>query len=203
MVRRVLIMAGLGAVAGAMLVAMAVPPASAQATPVQAASRDTNYSRFSANLGNVLMSQLSFGGNTLVAAFESALQRSRDTARADSKPIPKDIREALEPFYPDELLAKVRYSIGDTTPSGLAGLAIRNGNAAAVTLIDTIVFKDEGYTKDLALWAHEMHHVEQYRDWGLAGFASRYMFGWQAVEDEAEQKAHDYVAWYKKRTGQG
>ncbi len=68
----------------------------------------------------------------------------------------------------------MRYAIGDVSPSGVAGFAIRNGNAAAVTLIDTVVFKDESYVGSLALWAHELHHVQQYKDWGLSGFAARY-----------------------------
>jgi hypothetical protein len=114
--------------------------------------------------------------------LESALRRSRDTARAESNPIPAEIKQALVPFYPAELLRGVRYSIGDTSPSGLAGFAIRNGNAAAVTLIDTIVFKDEKYVHSLSLWAHEVQHVQQYA--------------------EASERAEGFIAWYKQRTGQ-
>jgi len=197
MLRRLLMIASVGALVGAAVVALAVPRASAQTSPFEASNR-----MLVSAASQITMGQLQFGANTLATAFGSALQRSRDNARADSHPIPKNIREALEPFYSDELLSKVRYSIGDTTPAGLAGFAIRNGNAAAVTLIDTIVFKDEQFTQNLALWAHELHHVEQYRDWGLEGFAARYMFGWQDVETEAAARAADYVAWYKKRTGQ-
>ena len=81
----------------------------------------------------------------------------------------------------------------------LAGFAIRNGNAAAVTLIDTIVFKDESYVGSLALWAHEMHHIEQYKAWGLSGFAARYAFDWKSVEAEASGRAKEFVAWYRDR----
>lgn len=136
-------------------------------------------------------------GDVISATFGSALQRSRDEARADSKPIPEKIRKALSPFYDDRLLATVRFKVGDTSQGGLAGFAIRNGNAAAVTLVDTIVFKEDGYADDLELWAHELHHVEQFRDWGVNGFASRYAFGWQHVEAEAEAKAAEFVRWYK------
>lgn len=150
----------------------------------------------------LVLSTAQYGANIVSGTLESALKRSRDTARADSKPIPDEIRDALTPFYPAELLDNVRYSIGDTTPGGLAGFAIRNGNAAAVTLIDTVVFSDESHIRNLALWAHEIHHVEQYKDWGIAGFASRYAFNWQDVEAEATKRAYDFVAWYKERTGQ-
>jgi hypothetical protein len=179
-----------------------VPKASAQTARDHVSPMAASNQMLVNVVSQITVSQLQFGANTLTTAFGSALQRSRDSARADSHPIPDDIREALEPFYSDEMLAKVRYSIGDTTPAGVAGFAIRNGNAAAVTLIDTIVFKDEVYTKNLALWAHELHHVEQYRDWGLEGFAQHYIFGWAEVEDEASAKAAQFVSWYKKRTGQ-
>ena len=197
MLRRLLMFASAGALVGIVVAAIAAPPASAQSSPMQTSNR-----MLISAASQITMGQLQFGANTLATAFSSALQRSRDAARADSRPIPKAIREALEPFYSDDLLAKVRYSIGDTSPAGVAGFAIRNGNAAAVTLIDTIVFKDDLYTQNLALWAHELHHVEQYRDWGLEGFANRYIFGWSEVEDAASAKASEFVAWYKKRTGQ-
>ena len=197
MLRRLLMFASAGALVGIAVTAIAVPPASAQTSPIETSNR-----MLISAASQIAIGQLQFGANTLATAFSSALQRSRDAARADSKPIPKEIREALEPFYSEEMLAKVRYSIGDTSPAGVAGFAIRNGNAAAVTLIDTIVFKDEVYTKNLALWAHELHHVEQYRDWGLDGFASRYIFGWSEVEEEASARADEFVSWYKKRTGQ-
>jgi hypothetical protein len=150
----------------------------------------------------LVLSTAQYGASIISGTLESALKRSRDTARADSKPVPDEIRDALVPFYPAELLENVRYSIGDTTPGGVAGFAIRNGNAAAVTLIDTVVFSEEGHVRNLALWAHEIHHVQQYKDWGVPGFATRYAFNWQDVEAEATARAHAFVAWYKERTGQ-
>ena len=150
----------------------------------------------------LVLSTAQYGASIISGTLESALKRSRDTVRIDSKPIPDEIREALVPFYPAELLENVRYSIGDTTPGGVAGFAIRNGNAAAVTLIDTVVFSSETHIRNLALWAHELHHVQQYKDWGVAGFATRYAFNWQDVEAEATKRAYSFIAWYKERTGQ-
>jgi hypothetical protein len=143
--------------------------------------------------------QTQYSANIISETLASALQRSRDTVRPDSKPIPDAVKKELMPFYPEALLKDVRYTIGDTSQAGLAGFAIRNGKAAAVTLIDTIVFKDESYVSSLALWAHEMHHIQQYSDWGLSGFAARYAFGWSEVESEASERAKAYVAWYRER----
>lgn len=145
--------------------------------------------------------QAQYSANVISETLASALQRSRNTVWPDSKPIPDEVKKELTPFYPAALLESVRYTIGDTSQAGLAGFAIRNGNAAAVTLIDTIVFKDESYLSSLALWAHEMHHVQQYSDWGLSGFAARYAFGWSEVESEATARAKAYVAWYRERKG--
>ena len=140
-------------------------------------------------------------GDVISLTLGQALQRSRDEARADSRPMPERVKKALSPFYDAQLLDTVRYRVGDTSQAGVAGFAIRNGNAAAVTLIDTVVFKEDQYTTDLELWAHEIHHVEQFRDWGVNGFASRYAFGWGKVEAEAEEKAGEFATWYKARKG--
>src|SRR5690606_37953864 len=142
-----------------------------------------------------------FGTCLFSSTLVSCLQRSRDSERADPHMTPEDVQEALVPFFPQELLTAVRYSIGDTSPSGVAGFAIRNGNAAAVTLIDTVVFKDENYLGSLALWAHELHHVQQYQEWGVSGFAARYAFGWRDVEAEAGERAKKFVEWYREKTG--
>lgn len=145
--------------------------------------------------------QTQYSANVISDTFAAALQRSRDAVRENSQPIPEAVRKGLLPFFTEETLSGVRYTIGDTSQTGLAGFAIRNGNAAAVTLIDTIVFKDEKYVNSLALWAHEMHHIEQYRDWGIAGFAARYAFGWKDVEAEASARAKDFVTWYRAHAG--
>ena len=176
----------------------------APALPAAAQQQNESASRFSlsAVAGNFITVQAQYGANIISSTLENALKRSRDSARINSHPIPDEVREALIPFYPAELLEGIRYSIGDTSPDGLAGFAIRNGNAAAVTLIDTVVFRDETHIRNIALWAHEMHHVEQYKEWGVAGFASRYAFNWQDVESEAQARAREFIDWYKERTGQ-
>ena len=181
---------------------LALAAAALLATTASAQEPQARRGLISSAASGLVLSTAQYGANIISGTLESALKRSRDTARADSQPIPDEIRNALIPFYPAELLENVRYSIGDTTPGGVAGFAIRNGNAAAVTLIDTVVFSNETHVRNLALWAHEIHHVQQYKDWGVSGFATRYAFNWQDVEAEATARAHSFVAWYKERTGQ-
>jgi hypothetical protein len=186
----------LSAFAAAALAGLALP--SAAQSPGQPGYKRALMSDFAINFVNT---QAQLGGNLIANALETALKRSRDTVRVDSKPVPEEVIKALTPFYKKETFEGVRYAVGDISPTGLAGFAIRNGNAAAVTLIDTIVFKDEDYVKNLALWSHEMHHIEQYKEWGLSGFASRYAFGWTQVEEEAEAKAQEFVSWYRDQHG--
>jgi hypothetical protein len=173
------------------------PPA-----PPQTERRSGAYSYLADLSRGFVTAQTQYSANVISETFAAALQRSRDAVREGSKPIPEAVIKGLMPFYPESLLRDVRYNIGDTSQTGLAGFAIRNGNAAAVTLIDTIVFKDESFVNSLALWAHEMHHIQQYRDWGLSGFAARYAFGWNDVENEASERAKSFVAWYRERMGQ-
>jgi hypothetical protein len=180
--------------------AVLLPAGSAQAQRLSLAALPGN-GLMASTASQLTNSQLQFGADIVARTFESALVRSRDAARVNAQPIPDHIRAGLKTFFPDEMLDEVRYTVGDTTPAGLAGFAMRNGNAVAVTLVDTIVFKDEKDVKNLALWAHELHHVEQYREWGVAGFASRYAFGWETVEADARARALEFVGWYRKQFG--
>jgi len=187
--------ANVAGVSGVAPRAAAPKPASAAPVKPTVSGQLTNFTR------GFMQVQTQYSGNVISQTLAAALQRSRDTVRPDSQPIPEEVKRELIPFYSAEVLDNVRYTIGDTSQAGLAGFAIRNGRAAAVTLIDTVVFKDESYVGSLALWAHEIHHVQQYNDWGLSVFAARYAFGWNEVEAEAGARANAYVAWYRERKG--
>lgn len=121
------------------------------------------------------------------ASLANALVASRDAAwKQGTDPIPPHIRQALLGWYPADLLDSVEYRTGIAEDSTLQSLAIRHGDATAITLIDTIVFADpQDAETNIALWAHEVKHVEQFRRWGLMGFAQAYVRGHEAVEAEA------------------
>jgi hypothetical protein len=131
----------------------------------------------------------------------AALNNARDRARAESEPIPPEMRAELEPFFDAELLDRVRYRVGDTRPLTIAGFTIPNSETAAITLIDTIVFRTSELTENAALWAHELHHVEQFRDWGVDGFIVRYAQRSPQVELDAEERAAEYLKWREGRGG--
>lgn len=127
------------------------------------------------------------GLNMAAARLEAWLLQSRQAAlRAGTEPIPLMIRAQLAPFYDDALLDEVRYRVGITDEMDAATVMLQNPDVQAVTLVDVVVFRDaEATAQDAALWAHELWHVQQYREWGTDGFAQRYTRNFQSVEGPA------------------
>lgn len=129
-------------------------------------------------------------GAITATALEGWILRSRESAaREGALPIPAEIRRQLLPFYTAELLDSVRYKVGDTDELSAARNVMQNPDIKAVTLIDIIVFRSAQMAEqDAALWAHELLHVQQYREWGTAGFAARYSRDVNAVEAPAYRR---------------
>lgn len=115
------------------------------------------------------------------------LTLSRDTAvAAGVEPIPLDIRAQLEPWYDFQVLDAARYQVGNTQQLDAASAFLQNPDVAAVTLVDVIVFRNAEDARDnVALWAHELKHVQQYQEWGVEDFAVRYTRNYEAVEAPA------------------
>jgi hypothetical protein len=100
--------------------------------------------------------------------------------------IPVEIRATLSGFVPATVLDEVRWRVeGPTTMAGLA--MFQTGSAYAVSLDNVILFAGAEEAADPSLWAHEIYHVMQYRQWGIEGFASRYLADHRAVEHEAKE----------------
>lgn len=128
-------------------------------------------------------------------ALEQAIIASRDTAINGAMPIPPHIRQQLIGYVSEDSLNRARYKIGDNGFVNLARLLEQGGTASAVTLIDVIVFIGPSEAEDPALWAHELTHVEQYRDWGVHSFAVQYARNHGSVEDPAYAKGNGYWGW--------
>ncbi|AEB58097.1 Uncharacterised protein [Ectopseudomonas mendocina] len=127
------------------------------------------------------------GLNLAAARLEAWLLQSRQAAlRAGTEPIPLMIRAQLAPFYDDSLLDEVRFRVGITDEMDVATVMLQNPDVQAVTLVDVVVFRDaQAAAEDSVLWAHELWHVQQYREWGTSGFAERYTRNFQSVEGPA------------------
>ncbi|WP_165422253.1 eCIS core domain-containing protein [Rhizobium ruizarguesonis] len=136
------------------------------------------------------------GGPTL----EAWLRQSRNDAVNGSIPIPKNVRQAMQGWYTDALMDTVGYKIGDNGELNVAHDSITYGDAVAVTLIDVIVFKNADVANDMSVWAHELHHVTQFNDWGVHSFAVQYVRSVNSVENPAYAVQAQYAGAYDPAT---
>jgi hypothetical protein len=124
----------------------------------------------------------------LAPLLASLIAAERDAAKAEGvETIPEPIRAALEGYVPEETLDRVRWRQGGTELS-LPQNVIRFGEVPAMVVDDVIVFEDAKVAlEDPKLWAHELKHVMQFAEWGVDGFAVRYLRDYEAVEAEAAE----------------
>jgi hypothetical protein len=136
--------------------------------------------------------------------FQSWLNESRSNARrSGTSPIPPNVRAQLQGFYDELTLNRASFKVGDPGVFNLANLSIQYGGAGAVTLIDTIVFRDgHDAQNNASLWAHELKHVQQFNSWGTRDFAIRYLRSWNSVEGEAYAAERSYQDWANRRLTQ-
>jgi hypothetical protein len=100
--------------------------------------------------------------------------------------IPAEIRDALSGFVPADVLDDVRWRIDGET--GFFGRSLfQIGSAHAITLDNVILFAGADEAADPGLWAHELYHVMQYRQWCIEGFITRYLADHSTVEHEAKE----------------
>jgi hypothetical protein len=123
---------------------------------------------------------------SLAPLLASWIVSERDAAKAQGvEPMPEPIRAALAGYVPEAILEGVHWREGAGELS-LPQNAIRFGHVPAVTLDDVIVFQERrAALEDPTLWAHELKHVMQFAEWGIDGFAARYLADYESVEAEA------------------
>jgi hypothetical protein len=117
------------------------------------------------------------------------IKDSREQAVAQGvKAIPAEIRAEIEDYVPPEILDRVRWCVSCGGPFSLQHNTFLLGYAPAITLDYVVVFqRGEDALGDPSLWVHELKHVMQYKDWGVDGFAVRYVEDYEAVESEASE----------------
>ena len=112
-----------------------------------------------------------------------------EAARSGTKPVPDKLKRLFRKHYPDAVLDEARWVVakpGSRLGRVLARWPVKEG---AVTLDNVIVFKTQGASKNRRLFAHELAHVEQYRELGIGEFARRYAADPDPIEKEATDKA--------------
>ncbi|MFH0997223.1 MAG: DUF4157 domain-containing protein [Pseudomonadota bacterium] len=93
------------------------------------------------------------------------------------RPIPAHLRKTLRRWYPDDLLNAVRWtSIRGPIQKFLHDAQMNfDANTLAITVLNAVIFRSDDLANDGALWAHELYHVQQYREWGVFGFAKKWV----------------------------
>lgn len=126
-------------------------------------------------------------------------QARADAASAGIQPIPPHIRERLLRWYDPSVLDTARYKVSDNGQFNAATAMLQNPDVGAVTLIDIVLFRDaQTAEQDIALWAHELKHVQQYLEWGVEGFAQRYTQDFNAVEAPAYAIQAEVRRWVRE-----
>src|SRR5882672_8665684 len=101
--------------------------------------------------------------NPVGGALAVAIRQAKASVRQQGcGPASQEVVDALAPFIPPSVFDGVCWA---TLRPGLTldTLAIRDSGNAAITLEDTVVFRDSQSGFDPVLWAHELIHVLQYR----------------------------------------
>ena len=127
-------------------------------------------------------------GSGTALAFAIRLGRL-EALRNGTEPVPASFQRSFKPHFPDAVLEDTRWTVakpGTRLARVLARWPVSNG---AVTLGDVIVFKTKTASRNKALFAHELAHVDQYRELGIAEFARRYAADPGPLEAEARKKS--------------
>jgi hypothetical protein len=136
---------------------------------------------------------------TLWPVLDGMIQASRQAALNDgTASMSEELKQNFRGFFDEDTLSRVRYRVGGGGDLSLQQNSFKYGDAIAITLIDVIVFIDDARANDAALWAHELRHVQQFRDWGRVDFAKRYIRDHEAVEQEARDTANRFVPWFQQ-----
>ena len=98
-------------------------------------------------------------------------------ANGGGRPLPAHLRKTLRRWYPDALLDSVRWTSVRGPIKQLLQDAQMNfeGDTLAITVMNAVIFRNDDLADNGALWAHELYHVQQYRQWGVFGFAKRWV----------------------------
>jgi hypothetical protein len=139
--------------------------------------------------------------NDLTApALAEVIRTSRDAALEEpTRPILPGVRKAMLPFFEEQLLDDVRWTVSSARPGVDTLLAGALEYEGAVTLGNVIVFFDEASARNPKLWIHELHHVRQYRELGIDQFATLYVGRWREIEAKVEADTNHVLAQLERK----
>ena len=128
-------------------------------------------------------------GNPAGLALAFAVRQAKAQAGFGARAMPADVYQQLSQFYRAEFLQSVTYNTFDSARITLdSAVMLLNNDVSAITLEDIIVFHNESEAHDPVLWAHELTHVQQYRNRGVDAFANMYTTNAWVLENEAKDR---------------
>jgi hypothetical protein len=130
--------------------------------------------------------------SALSPILTASIRQSRNAALKDgARPVPDEIRAALEPFFDAATLDAVRWNVASRRWGLDTLIASTMPRYRAMTFGDTIIFREETGAGELDLWIHELLHVEQFRRaGGTAGFARAYLASWAQIEERTVRQTN-------------
>jgi hypothetical protein len=148
-----------------------------------------------ARLPQDLANLVNVPGSVLAVAVRNAKAQALNGAR----PIPPQIRQILQPYVSADILNSVRVNINVGGLSLNSAVMMLNHDVEAITLEDVVVFDNDQHVQtDYITWAHELTHVQQYRNRGVEAFANMYVTNSWVLENEAYSRA----AWVAQQVRQ-
>jgi len=150
-----------------------------------------------AGAGRKLISEVSVEASAPV--LKNLILASRqDALNAGATPLPPEIIAEFNGFYGPEVLGAF-WRVGQGNELSLQANSFRFGDRAAIALDTVLVFRSFGEANSLWLWAHELAHIEQYRNWGIDDFTKRYIRDYDAIEIAASRRADEFMNWRIQR----
>ena len=129
------------------------------------------------------------------------LASRNDALNAGAGPLPPEIVWEFQGFYAQNVLSAY-WRVGQGNDLSLQANSFRYGDRAAIVLDTVLVFRNWQDTQSLWLWAHELAHLEQYRAWGIDNFTKLYIRDHQSIENAANRRADEFMAWRDRRMSQ-
>jgi hypothetical protein len=132
----------------------------------------------------------------LAPLLSASISHSRASAlRKGGNRIPDAMRRQLSPFFDAATIDQVRWTISSPRVSIDTFVTTLFPRYRAMTFDDLVVFGSRADAEDISLWAHELVHVEQFRQMGsVRRFSRAYLGHWPEMENAAVHKTNHILA---------
>jgi hypothetical protein len=125
-------------------------------------------------------------GNPPGLALAFAVRQAKAQAAFGARAMPPDVYQQLTQYFSPAFLQSVAFNTFSNARITLdSAVMLLNNDVAAITLEDIVVFRNESDAHNPVLWAHELTHVQQYRNRGVDAFANMYTTNAWVLENEA------------------